>query len=80
MFTQFAIGLDTLALACSNISSGALGSMIFWYTAITLVTTFLIFLLAPVIGPLGVLLLGQLFFYFNGWLMQNLRLSRGCMA
>jgi hypothetical protein len=80
MFTQFAIGLDTLAVACSNISSGALGSMIFWYTAITLVTTFLIFLLAPVIGPLGVLLLGQVLFYFNGWLMQNLRLSRGCMA
>ena len=80
MFIQFAIGLDTIAVACADIGSSALRSLIFWSTAINFVSLFLIFLLAAALGPLGVLLLGQLLFYFNGWLMGNLRLSRGCIT
>jgi len=80
MFIQFAIGLDTIAVACKDVGSGALRSLLFWYTAINFVSLFLIVLLAATIGPLGVLLLGQMLFYFNGWLMENVRLSRGCTA
>jgi len=80
MFIQFAIGLDTIAVACKDIRSGDLRSLIFWYTVVNFVSVFIIFLLAATLGPLGVLLLGQLLFYLNGWLMENVRLSRGCTA
>jgi len=79
LFTQFAVGLSTLIVACANISTGALGQMIFWYTALSFLSVFLLFLLVP-LGPAGVLLIGQLLFFFNGWLMQQYRLSNGCMA